>query len=149
MAMDMLKLAALDEEDLAILSATLQDAVTKVEDLAYLPREKRFALAMNRFVWEKAIAGGREPFERRRAVLRIERVGAVRTRGIDRARPDTVLSLLALRFIAGTAPGGEIELAFAGDKDVRLSVECIEVAAVDLGGAWTTPSKPAHLEEGR
>jgi hypothetical protein len=148
MAPDQLKLAAFDEEDLAVLSATLQDAVTKVEDLVYLPREKRFALAVNRFVWEKAATGASDAYERRRAVLRVERVAAVKTRGIDRTKPDTVLSLLAVRFLPGVAPGGEIELAFAGAKDVRLAVECVEVAAADLGAAWATASKPEHPAEG-
>ena len=37
-----LKLLALDEEDLAVLSAHVQDAVLKVGDLVYLPKEQRF-----------------------------------------------------------------------------------------------------------
>ena len=43
-AADPLKLIALDADDLAIVSAHLQDAVLKAADLVYLPREKRFAL---------------------------------------------------------------------------------------------------------
>ena len=49
-----LKLAALDAEDLEILSAHLQDAILKVRDLHWLPSEKRFVLEMNRFAWETA-----------------------------------------------------------------------------------------------
>lgn len=37
--MEMLKLVALDEEDLQVLSAHLQDAVLKVSDLQYLGNE--------------------------------------------------------------------------------------------------------------
>ena len=56
-----LKLLALDEEDLAVLSAYVQDAVLKVGDLIYLPKEQRFAVAMNRFIWEKAATAGGGP----------------------------------------------------------------------------------------
>ena len=48
--MDLLKLAALDEKDLEIISAHVQDAVMKVDDLTYRAAEKRFLVAMNRFV---------------------------------------------------------------------------------------------------
>ncbi|TIR86018.1 MAG: DUF2948 family protein, partial [Mesorhizobium sp.] len=47
-----LKLIALDDQDLSIISAHVQDAVMKVSDLEYLPAAKRFVLTMNRFVWE-------------------------------------------------------------------------------------------------
>ena len=40
--MEFLKLLALDEEDLQIISAALQDAVLRVGDLAYREREKQF-----------------------------------------------------------------------------------------------------------
>ena len=54
---DRIRLIALDEEDLAVLSAHVQDAVLKVGDIVYLPKERRFAVAMNRFIWEKADDG--------------------------------------------------------------------------------------------
>ncbi len=47
-----LALMAEDEEDLAILSAHLQDAVMRVGDLAYLPKSRRFAAFLNRYCWE-------------------------------------------------------------------------------------------------
>ena len=56
-AADPLKLIALDADDLAIVSAHLQDSVLKVADLVYLPREQRFALAARRFDWEGAQHG--------------------------------------------------------------------------------------------
>ena len=51
-AMKPLKLIALDEEDLAVVSSHLQDAVVRVGDMAYLPSKKRFAAVLNRFDWE-------------------------------------------------------------------------------------------------
>lgn len=144
--MDSLKLIALDEEDLAVLSAHVQDAVAKVSDIDYAPAKKIFSLAMNRFAWEAGTGGlfRRQPHQRRRAVLSFSRVLSVRTAGIDRAKPDEVLSLLAVRFHAGEAPAGTVELVFSGEATVRLGVECIEARLADLGPAWEAASRPAH-----
>jgi len=140
------KLAALDADDLAVVSAHVQDAVVKVGDLAWSPADRRFSLAMNRFAWEAA--SGRGTGERRRAVLQFDRVLAVRTARIRREAPDAVLSLLALTFEpaadAALAPSGAILLAFAGGGTVRLEVECIEARLADLGAAWAARGRPAH-----
>ena len=143
--MDKLKLVALDEEDLQIVSAHLQDAVLKVADLDYRPREKRFLVSLNRFVWENSENGKRQKsYERRRAVLHFERVLAVKAAGVDRQKKDEVLSLLTISFMAGEAPAGTVELVFAGGAALRLDVECIEAQLSDLGAAWETGSKPEH-----
>ena len=143
-AMDPLKLVALDEEDLSVLSAHLQDAIVRVEDLVYLPREHRFALAMRRFDWE---APENEPPRRRLTGLHFERVGAVRTRGIDRARADALLNLLAVTFDPLDAPAGMVTLHFSEEAAIQLDVECIEAQMRDLGPIWEVESRPAHADE--
>ena len=140
---DRLKLAALDEEDLAVLSAHVQDAVLKVADMAYLPKENRFVVVMNRFGWEQ-VAGRRRDYQRRRAALTFDRVDAVKTSRIRRADGDAVLNLLAVEFSPSNPPAGAITLVFAGGGAVRLDVECIEVRLADLGAAWATTAKPSH-----
>lgn len=143
--MDPLKLIALDEEDLAIISAHAQDAVAKVGELAFTPAEKRFVMPVNRFVWEIEAGRFRKPRnERRNSVLHFERVLAAKASGIDPASKDDVLSLLAIRFEPGEAPGGTIELVFAADAAIRLEVEVIEARLADLGGAWQAASRPDH-----
>ena len=140
-----LKLVALDDEDLAIISAHMQDSVFKVGDIDWSPRDAQFALAVNRFVWEGA-ERKRKGFERRRAALVFKRVLAVRSLGIDRGKRDEVLSLLALRFERkGEGPEGTIELSLSGTASIALDVECIEVQLADIGGAWEASSKPRHL----
>ena len=47
-AAEPLKLIALDADDLSVISAHLQDAVLKRGDIAWLPGEQRFALALRR-----------------------------------------------------------------------------------------------------
>lgn len=138
-----LKLLALDEEDLAVLSAHVQDAVLKVGDLLYLPKEQRFAVGMNRFIWEKA-DGRRRTYERRRTALSFDRVKAVQAIHIRQDRPDAVLELLAISYEPVEAPGGFMTLHFAGGGKIRLDVECIETRLADLGTAWATTAKPVH-----
>ncbi len=145
----MLKLAAIDEEDLSVVSAHAQDAVLKVGDMVYLPKARRFAAVMNRFTWEEAADGNRGGFERRHAMLIIDRVLSARTSGIDRTRPQSVLELLAIRFEATEAPAGRLTLVFAGGGAVELTVEVVEARLADLGATWATAAKPSHdLAEG-
>jgi hypothetical protein len=143
---ELLRLAAIDTEDLAVVSAYVQDAVLKVGDMTYLPHEHRFVVAMNRFIWEKADSR-RADYERRRAALSFDRVIGVKASHIDRGRPDAVLELLAVNFEATGGPddpGGAVTLVFAGGGAVQLTIEVIEVRLADLGAAWATAAKPAH-----
>ncbi len=144
--MESLKLIALDEEDLSVISAHVQDAVLKVSDIRYLKKEKRFALQMNRFVWEKDKPGlfRRTPHERRLSFLHFDRVLAVRAFGISQAKSEDVLSLLTIGFAEYEAPAGTIELIFSGDAAIQLDVECIEARLADSAAAWSTQSRPNH-----
>lgn len=144
-----LKLIALDEEDLAVVSAQLQDAVVRVADLQYLARDRRFVAILNRFDWlaaEKAKARRRATYERRRTALRLEHVKAVRLKDILRADTARVLSLLALRFerLAEDQPDGILTLTFSEGAAVAVDVEAIECELRDLGPVWATRSKPEH-----
>ena len=73
--MQSLKFVALDEEDLAIISTHLQDAVVKVADVLWRPQEKRLVVGLDRFDWLSA-EGDKPEFRRCRAALRFERVSA-------------------------------------------------------------------------
>src|SRR4029077_14136742 len=50
-----LKLRAEDADDLAIISACLQDALVAVRDLAFVPQDRTFLMVGNRFRWEGAV----------------------------------------------------------------------------------------------
>ena len=139
-----LKLIALDDQDLSIVSAHVQDAVMKVSDLEYLPAAKRFVLTMNRFVWEAKSGLFRQHNERRQAVLHFDRVLGAKTSGIPRDKPAEVLSLLAVSFIAISKPAGIVELVFSGGGTIMLDVECVEARLADVGGSWEASSRPVH-----
>jgi hypothetical protein len=143
--MDQLKFVVLDEEDLSVVSAHLQDAVVKVADILWRPQEKRLVLALNRFDWEGAQFGERE-FHRRRAALRFERVLSCKCRNVNPAGKDAVLNLLDVEFQESEAPSGVVTLVFSGDAVLRLEVECLEAELADLGPTWTTHTCPAHVD---
>ena len=144
--MDLLKLLALDEEDLKIVSAHVQDAVMKVGDLEFLPPRGLFVMPMNRFAWEikTGFLGGRP--ERHNSVLHFDRVLSAKLSGISRAKPDEVLSLLAIAYATTDVPAGTVDLVFSGGGAIRLEVECVEARLVDLGAAWEASSRPAHKD---
>ncbi len=135
-----LKLAVLDAEDLAVISAHLQDATVRVGEMAYLPKTRRFALVASRFDWPRALRGARE---RCRTGLHFERVFRVLRSGFDQDA-DRVLNLLAIVFTPGEAPSGTITLTFSGGSAIRLEVECLEAALSDIGPRWPVADKPGH-----
>ena len=141
-----LKLLALDDEDLQVVSSHLQDAVVRVGDMAYVPSQKRFAAILNRFDWESAKGDGKT-YKRRRTALRFDRVLRAQHKDLQPEKPTRVLSLLAVKFEAGDAPSGTVTLFFSGDVLIQLDVECIETELRDLGPVWPTRRKPEHPGE--
>jgi hypothetical protein len=137
-----LKLIALDDEDLEVISAHVQDAVVRVGDMGFARADRRFALLMNRFDWEseKPRAKGL----RKRAALHFDSVQAVKSTGFDTNAHDGVLELLAITYMPTDGPAGIVELSFAGGGAVRLSVECLEARFADLGATWAAKQKPQH-----
>ena len=141
-------LAAADAEDLEILSARLQDAVGKLQDFVWLPKQRRFAALVNRYRWEE---GPKNNGSRVRAGLHFDGVLKVESRNIKRGAPDAVVDLLAIAFTANAKenpesedPGGVIELQLAGGGAFRLTVECIDAQLSDLTGPWAAIAKPVH-----
>ena len=121
----MVKVAAFDPEDLLVISAHLEGARLRAVDMMYLPNERRFVLAMDR-----PVAGGAS--ERRQTGLHFERVTRAMTSKMPVNAPDTVLSLIGIGFEPVDAPSGHVVLLFEDGVAVRLSVECLEAAMVDL-----------------
>jgi hypothetical protein len=140
-----LTLAAEDTEDLEIVSARLQDAVTQLKDLGWLPKARRFAALFNRFKWED---NRKRADLRVRALLHFDDVLSVKSKGLKRGAPDAVVSLLAIRFTPKGAddPAGTVELVFASGGSIRLEVECLSAGLTDVGGEWAARGRPDHDE---
>ncbi len=139
---DLLRLVALDSEDLAVISANLQDALIKPGDMAYLPATKRFVVVAARFDWVRAACQG--AMERCRAGMHFERVLKVSRMGFDQNNPDLILNLLSVTFNETDAPAGQVILTFSGGAAVRLDVECLEAQMRDIGPRWKAKGQPGH-----
>lgn len=137
-----LRLRALDGDDLRVVSALVQDAVSTVGDVSFLRGHRRFAVLLNRFRWEGAT---RTP-ERVRSLLVVENALAVRSQGVDPGAKDTVLSLLALAWEGEPDGPGRLLLTLAGDGAVAVECEALEVLLQDVTRPYLAPSRkmPKH-----
>jgi len=127
------KLIALDEDDLAVISAHVQDASVHVADILWRQSEKRLVVGMKRLDWDQAVCSGKLSERRFVTALRFDRVLACKARGIDLADRNMELELFGLEFHPGRAPGGSVVLMFADGAALRLDVECIECELADIG----------------
>src|SRR6516225_10698780 len=94
-----LKLRAEDADDLAVISACLQDALVAVRDLAFVPEDRTFLMVANRFRWERASrsARGEAGYQRTLCGITFGAVGGVSYHGFRRSEDARILSLLAIR----------------------------------------------------
>ena len=123
-----LSLAAFDTEDLAVISAHLQDARLALADVAYLPARLRFVLVFHR----KCREAPPDIDGRCHSGMHFERVLSAKHIGFDIADKERVLDLLAITFEPTTAPAGTVMLHFIGGEAIRLEVECLEALMKDL-----------------
>ncbi len=135
----MLRLAARDADDLAIISAHMQDALVRVSDMRYVAKTRQFAIVSNRFAWETHPSA-----ERRRSGLHFEHVLGVKQQGIAGLDKGNILSLLSITFEEGKAPEGTVVLTFSAGWSIKLRVEYLDLQLKDLGGAWATEFTPTH-----
>ena len=138
-----LRLGVLDDDDLSVVSAHLQDADVAVADIAYLRPQLRFVMVAARFDWTLA---GKGRFCRRTTGLHFERVLKVARNGRFGEEPGATHRLLAIAFTVGDAPSGTVLLTFAGGAQIRLEVECLEAEMRDLGPRWAVDHRPDHPE---
>jgi hypothetical protein len=128
----LLKLIAMDADDLAVISAHVQDARVQVSDIIWRQGERRLVVGINRLDWDQTLAGGTTP-RRLLSALRFDRVLSCKSRNIDLGAPETVLELLGVEFHVSEAPGGCVLLMFMHGGALRLDVECLECELADLG----------------
>jgi hypothetical protein len=144
MEQTLLKLRAEDPEDLAVLSACLQDAVIAIRETTFLPGEQRFVFVANRFRWEDADrerpVEGASIYERVHCGVCFDAVKAVRQQGLVQNRKGQIVSLLAIE----QPEQGVIDLTFSAGIVIRLEVERILCHVEDLNEPWPTQWRPSH-----
>jgi Protein of unknown function (DUF2948) len=146
-----LKLIALDKDDIAVVSAHVQDARVRVGEILWQPNDHRFVMALNRFDWMTAVDARPETkadYRRCRTALRFERVLDCKCRGVDPSNKNTELNLLAVEFAERDSPAGSVTLTFSGGSVIRLDVECLEAELTDLGEVFAADLCPDHFTSG-
>lgn len=144
----LLKLKAVDSDDLQVIAGALQDAIVPLLDIAYAAGERQFMFAANRFRWEKTADSAGPGGERVHCGVTFANVEKVQRRGIDRLRPGTFLNLLTITLEdrpdgAGTA----IELTFSGDAAIRLETSGLLCHLEDFGEPWPAQRQPQHAND--
>src|SRR5437660_8486341 len=93
-----LRLRAEDADDLAVISACLQDALVSVRDLAYDQEARTFVLVAHRFRWDatEAERGEAGRLERTLCGVAFGEVDAVAYRGFQAIMDCRILCLLAI-----------------------------------------------------
>jgi hypothetical protein len=146
-----LRLRAETADDLQVLATLVQDAVGQTSDIAWMQRRRRLALLVSRFRWEDAARAGRQgrPFERVRALLVVENALRVRASGINPRDRDLVVSILTLDFAPGEDATGVLRLTLAGDGEIAVDVEALEVTLTDVTRPYAAQSgvEPSHPDE--
>jgi Protein of unknown function (DUF2948) len=135
----LLHLTAFDADDLAALSAQMQDAVLKVSDMVFDQKRKTFACVANRFAWDAL-----PEKTRRRAGLRINYILAARRLHPQPVAASSILSLLNIAFVAKDDVSGTLTLQFSGGHALAFDVDAVDVQLDDLGPAWGTSLEPTH-----
>ncbi|WP_246050536.1 DUF2948 family protein [Asticcacaulis tiandongensis] len=138
-----LRLLVQSEADVLPVSALLQDAALRGEDIAYDPKARTLTLRLNRFCHER---GGKAL--RVVSALQIGDVTAIRSRGFNLTKPPLGLSILSLSVTPAEAPSCVIDVAFAGKAhpQLQIEVECLDMVLVDLAAPHRARSVPQHPE---
>lgn len=138
-----LKLRAVDPDDLAVVSAMLQDALVSMSDMQYRAGERRFVLVANRFRWENCDENGAcDQFERVHCAVAFEGVDKVEQQGLERCCLDGIGELLTIE-----VADGAVLLVFAGGGRVRLGISRLDCHLRDVGEPWPTQWRPRHPDD--
>lgn len=129
-----LRLRAADPEDLAVIAACLQDARISLNEMVYLPAERRFAAMFARYRREHQLDPlSCEGLTECQSALVFEEIDAVKHRRLGAAGPNQELVLLTI----ATEPGRDklihVDLVFQGDAVIQLRTDRIACRLEDVG----------------
>ena len=143
-----LKLKAEDKEDLTIISAYLQDAVTVVGDFTFSPKERIFAMMVNRYQWEEQKKIGDcedgQCCQRIRTGCHFANVLSVSVQNIPQDNKNHILELLAVEPLELDNGNIAIDLIFAAEGLIRLETELIDASMQDVGEPYAAKCHPKH-----
>tara|TARA_Y100000817_G_C16726554_1_gene486013 strand:+ start:72 stop:521 length:450 start_codon:yes stop_codon:yes gene_type:complete len=144
MSIKFLKLNATTNEDLKVISAHLQDAITQPGNIVHLKKNRILLIQFNRFMWEDVEKGVFRKSRRVQSVLKLDNILGVYSKNLNQKKKDRFLDFLAIESKFLSDKSYEIKLNFAGDILIKINAEVIECFLEDLGEPWETKSKPKH-----
>lgn len=149
--MEKLKLKAEDTEDITIMSAYLQDAITMMGDIVYQSKSRRFIIMLNRYVWENRCPDTGEILDSRamacsriRTGLHFDDVLNISSQNITTSLKEHPLELLSIEAWPLKNKAFHVDFVFSGDGIIRLECEMISAHMQDIGEAWPAKCHPKH-----
>ena len=149
-----LKLRAEDIEDITILSAYLQDAITMMGDIVYQPKSRRFVIMLNRYLWENCCPDTGEILEnlenkdmaccRIRTGLHFDDVLKISSQNISTSLKAHPLELLSIEAFQQKNETFQVDFIFSGESAIRLECEMISAHMKDIGDPWPAKCHPKH-----
>ena len=148
-----LRLLARDEDDVAVVSTLLQDAIIPGADMKFNRNKSEFMLVANRFCWEippldgVTSSDGKPVHERRLCGICIRHVSTVQHHNWPGMWQDALFNLLALRHVDMAERVGEgvgLQFEFSGGSSLRLLTDDIDITLADLDAGHPTSLQPAH-----
>ena len=148
-----LRLLAADEDDLAVASALLQDAIIPGVDISFNRDDRQFILIANRFCWEQPAlkditsAGGKPVRERRLCAVRLSHVVSVQRQNWPDNHKEVLFNMLALHQPGVAETGGtvqQLQMDFSGGASLRMTVDKLDLIVADLNAGHPTSLYPQH-----
>lgn len=136
MSIKPLKLQARDAEDIAIVSAVLQDAIVPVCDMVWQKDEKTFIMIPQRLRRE---LGEEIKPDRICSAVRIKGVEKIETLRFDPNDKERMLDLLMVAF-----ESDYLHFVFADHIEIRLQLKEWSLWIEDFGEAWPAACTPCH-----
>ncbi len=140
---DGLKLYAIDADDLTVMSAALEGAITSPGEISYSSKSRQLTLTASRVRWENDADPSKGGSRIRCGVL-ITDIISIRAKSIPQDNPTMGMELLSILSEPGEDGGSTLTFNFADDKTLSLEVECINAALTDVGDPWDTEKIPTH-----
>lgn len=129
-----LRILAQDSDDLAVVSALLQDAILTVADIKFERAARQFTFTCNRLI--------RMGYPHRiRTAVQFGDVLAVQSRGVPLDAPGHVMQILSVSY---EPAANRMVLHGAGDVDISLTVEAIDAVLADVSDPWPVRRVPDH-----
>ena len=119
------KIIAQTPKDLQIISAFCSEAMVKLDDIKYLPKNKLFLISLERLNKES-----KKKNKKINSIIKFEFIDSSKSININQNNTDLSLQLLAINLFK-KGSNYEITLLFSDNGIITLSAEIIEVTLED------------------